>query len=127
MPPKRPEEPLISLEWAKSLIGLSLKVPQNWWVDCTGHKLHDVSQKWILLLDARNNDDLYLIAYDAVYEYADETSSTFHKYQLTYQAVWIGGGEIDIAEGIWYTKTTLDEWNQVIVEDGEDGGGRTID
>ena len=80
-----------------------------------------------LLLDARNNDDLYLIAYDAVYEYADETSSTFHKYQLTYQAVWNGDGEIDIAEGIWYTKTTLDEWNQVIVEDGEDGGGRTID
>ena len=50
-----------------------------------------------LLLDARNNDDLYLIAYDDVYEYADETSSTFQKYQLTYQAVWIGGGEIDIA------------------------------
>ena len=68
-----------------------------------------------------------LISYDAVYEYADETSSTFQKCQLTYQAVWIGDGEIDIAEGIWYTKTTLDEWNQVIVEDGEDGGGRTID
>ena len=87
MPPKRPEEPLINLEWAKSLIGLSLKVPQNWWVGCTGYKLLGVSQKWILLLDARNNDDLYLIAYDAGYEYADETSSTFHKYQLTYEAV----------------------------------------
>jgi hypothetical protein len=32
------------------------------------------SQKWNLLLDARDDDDLYLIAYDAVYEYADETS-----------------------------------------------------
>jgi hypothetical protein len=30
---------------------------------------------------------MYLIAYDAVYEYADETSSTFHEYQLTYQSV----------------------------------------
>ena len=87
MPPKTPEEPLISLEWAESLIGLSLKVPQNWWVGCTGYKLLDVSQKQILLLDARNYDDLYLIAYDAVYEYADETFSTFHKYQLAYQAV----------------------------------------
>ena len=62
MPPKRPEEPLISLEWAESLIGLSLKVPQNCWVICIGYKLHDVSQEWVLLLDAKNNDDLYLIA-----------------------------------------------------------------
>ena len=37
--------------------------------------------------------------------------------------------EIDIAEGIRCTKTTLDEWNQVIVEDEdeEDGGGHAID
>ena len=92
MPRKRSVEPLISLEWAESLIGLSLKVPQNWWVGCTGYNLHDgrivsfdiVSQKWNLLLDDRNDDDLYLIAYDAVTEYADETSSNFHTYQLTY-------------------------------------------
>jgi hypothetical protein len=88
---RRPKEPVIIIEWAESLIGLSMKVPQNWWVGCSGYNLHDgridsfdtLPQKWNLLLDARDNDDLYLIAYDAVYEYADETSSTFHEYQLT--------------------------------------------
>jgi hypothetical protein len=90
MPHRRPKQPQISTEWAQSLIGLSMKVPQNWWVGCSGYNLHDgkidsfdiSSKKWNLLLDARDDDDMYLIAYDAVYEYADETSSTFHEYQL---------------------------------------------
>ena len=120
MPRKQSVEPLISLEWAESLVGLALKVPQNWWVGCSGYKLHDgrivsfdiVSQKWNLLLDDRNDDDLYLIAYDAVNEYADETSSNFHTYQLTYQAVRIGDEEIETDQAL---------------EDGEDGGGRPID
>jgi hypothetical protein len=132
MAPRRPKQPLISLEWAESLIGLSMKVPQNWWVGCSGYNLHDgnivsfdiSSQKWNLLLDARDDDDLYLIAYDAVNEYADETSSTFHEYQLTYQAVRIGDEEIE-TEQARYTKTTSDEWNQVSTEDGNDG--RLID
>jgi hypothetical protein len=38
---------------------------------------------------------MYLIAYDAVYEYADETSSTFHEYQLTYQSVRDDDEEIE--------------------------------
>ena len=46
-----------------------------------------VSQKWNLLLDARDDDDLYLIIYYAVYMFADEDLSTYHEYQLTYQAV----------------------------------------
>jgi hypothetical protein len=43
MPPRRrPKEPvIISIEWAESLIGLSMKVPQNWWVGCSGYNLHD--------------------------------------------------------------------------------------
>jgi hypothetical protein len=41
MPPKGTIEPQISAEWAQSLIGLSMKVPENWWVGCKGFKLHD--------------------------------------------------------------------------------------
>jgi hypothetical protein len=105
-----------------------MKVPQNWWVGCSGFYLHDgkidsfdiSSQKWNLLLD---DDDLYLIAYDAVYEYADETSSTFHEYQLTYQSIWDGNEEIE-TEQARYTKTTWEEWNHVSTEDGDgDGDG----
>ena len=36
-PKRRP----ISLEWAESLVGLSMKVPDYWWDDCKGYKLND--------------------------------------------------------------------------------------
>jgi len=62
--------------------------------------------KWNLLLeDDRNDDDLDLIAYDAVYMYANEDSSTYPEYPLTtYQAVRVGDEEIATAEGIRYTQ-----------------------
>ena len=75
-----------------------------------------VSQKWNLLLDARDDDDLYLIIYYAVYMFADEDLSTYHEYQLTYQAVWVCDEEIETDQA-WYTETNSDEWDEVIVED----------
>jgi hypothetical protein len=132
MPHRRSKEPIISIEWAESLIGLSMKVPQNWWVGCSGYNLHDgridsfniSEQKWNLVLDARDEDLPYLMAYDAVYVYADETSSTFYEYQLTYQAVRDGDEEIE-TETTRYTKTTSDKWDQINTV--EDGNGRPID
>jgi hypothetical protein len=96
MPPRRPKQPQISTEWAQSLIGPSMKVPENWWVGGIGFNIHDgkidsfdiSSQKWNLLLDARDEPFPFLMAYDAVYEYADdEDTSTYHEYQLTSDAV----------------------------------------
>jgi hypothetical protein len=72
---------------------------------------------------------MYLMAYEAVYEYADEDSSTYHEYQLTYDAVRDGGEEIE-TEIATYTKTIWHEWNQVSTEDGDgdgNGNGRPID
>jgi hypothetical protein len=94
MPPRRPKQPQISTDWVQSLIGLSMKVPENWWKGCKGFKLFDGkidsfnirAQIWNPLLDSRDDDDMYLMAYEAVYEYADEDSSTYHEYQLTYQS-----------------------------------------
>jgi len=60
------------IEWAKSLKGLSIKVPDNWWNGCNnGRILHygkidsfdQYTQKWNLLLDSNDDDDLYLLAY----------------------------------------------------------------
>jgi hypothetical protein len=31
----------IDIEWANSLVGLPLKIPDNWWVGYTGSYLHD--------------------------------------------------------------------------------------
>jgi hypothetical protein len=94
-----------------------MKIPQNWWVGCSGYNLHDgkkdsfdiCSKKWNLLLDARDDDDMYLIAYDAVYQSVQDSDE-----------------EIGTEEA-WYTKTTWEEWNQVSTEDGDgNGNGRTI-
>ena len=38
---KRKTTKLIVIEWAKSLKGLSVKVPDNWWMGCNGRILHD--------------------------------------------------------------------------------------
>ena len=78
------------------------------------------------MTELQYDDDLCLIAYDAVYLYADEDLSTYSKYQLTYQAVRVAGEEIE-TEQARYTRTTSDEWEEVIIDDGQDGGGRTID
>jgi hypothetical protein len=89
-----------------------MKVPEYWWDGFKGHKLHDGRidwfdidrRKWNLILDARDEDFPYLMAYDAVYKYADEGSSTYHEYQLTYEALLEGDDEIETAEGNRYTK-----------------------
>jgi hypothetical protein len=80
-----------------------------------------------LLLDARDEDLPYLMAYSAVCMYTNEDSSTFREYHLTYEAIQDGDEEIETKEGSRYTKTTSDKWDQVTVEESEDGGGRTID
>jgi hypothetical protein len=44
------------------------------------------------------------MAYDAVYDYADEDSSTYHEYQLTYEPVRDGDDEIETEDGTRYKK-----------------------
>jgi hypothetical protein len=130
MAPRSLEEPPINVEWAESLIWLSTKVAEYWWDGCNAYKLHDgkidsfdiSEQKWNLLLDTQDDDDLYLMAYSAVCEYSDEASSTFDEYHLTYHAVLDGDEEIESAQGTRYSKTPVSEWNQV-----EDGEGWLID
>jgi hypothetical protein len=69
-----------------------------------------------------DGDDLYLMAYSAVYEYSDEESSTFDEYHLTFHAVLGGDEAIESAQGTRYTKTPASEWNKV-----EEGEGQSID
>ena len=110
-----------------------MKVPEYWWDNYNSHKLCDgkiesydpVSQKWNLLLDARDDDDLYLMAYEAVYLYADYDLSTYHEYQLTYRPVRVGDDEIE-TETTRYKRTTPEEWDEVVIVNG-DSGGRPID
>ena len=75
---RRKRTKLIDIYWAESFEGLSMQVPDNWWMGCNGSILHDgkiysfdrFNQKWNLLLDSNDNDDLCLLAYDALCEYS---------------------------------------------------------
>jgi hypothetical protein len=129
MHPRIPKQPPINVEWAKSLIGLSMKVPDNWWNGCNGYNLHGgkigsfniSTQKWNLLLDSKDEPFSYLMAYDAVCMYSDEDSSPFNAYHLIHEAVQDGDDEIETEEGTRYTQTPTSEWTKV-----EDGEGQSI-
>ena len=57
---RRKRTKLFDIEWAKSLKGVSMKVPDNWWTSCNDRILHDgkidsfdqSTQKMILLVDS---------------------------------------------------------------------------
>jgi hypothetical protein len=108
------------------LKGLSIWVPDNWWVGYSTFNLNDgkiVSfdenyQKWNILLDTQDDDELYLLAYDAVCEYLNKDSSTFSEYQLPFQVVLVGDDAYSI-DGIKYKLTPTDEWSEVNIEEGD--------
>ena len=104
---RRKRTKLIDIEWAESLKGLSMKVLDNWWMGCNGRILHDgkidlydrSNQKWNLLLDSNDDDDLHILAYDDLCEYSNKQSSTVHEFQLPHQLVYEGDDEIETAMG----------------------------
>jgi hypothetical protein len=77
------------------------------------------------LLDDSDDDDEYLIAYDAVCEYCNKQHSTFNWYQLPCELVIEGDDGIETEDGTLYSLTPTDEWTQA--DDEDDNNGRTID
>jgi hypothetical protein len=95
-----------------------VKIPDNWWVGCSGTYLHDgkieafdkVNQKWSVALDDQDDDDQYRIAYNAFCEYSNKQHSTFNRYQLPYEVVFEGDDEIETEDGTLYSLTPTEEW-----------------
>jgi hypothetical protein len=108
-----PRRPKIDGCWAESLVGLSMRVPDHWWEFYNGSNLNDGrivsfdinTQKWNLLLDDPDDEDEYLMAYDAVYEYSNKQHPTFDRYQLPYDVVVEGDDEIETEDGTLYSLT----------------------
>jgi hypothetical protein len=106
-----------------------MAVPENWWTYCTGYNLRNgkivsfdqKKERWMLLLDTKDDDELYGMNYEALCKYSDKLSSTFDDYHLTYQPVRMHDEEIATAK-MRYTKTPASEWSRV-----EDGVGRPIE
>jgi hypothetical protein len=96
-----PRKKYIDSEWADSLVGLCMKVPDYWWKEYTTHNLNDgrifsfdeSTQKWHLLLQTQEDgDDLYPMAYSAVCEYSDKQLSSFQDFVLPVEPILEGGG-----------------------------------
>jgi hypothetical protein len=110
-----PRRSKIDTCWVESLVGLSMRVPDHWWESYKGYYLNDgkivsfdvVNQKWSLLLDDPDDDDEYLIAYDAVCEYCNKQHSTFNRYQLPCELVIEGDDEIETEDGTLYSLTAF--------------------
>jgi hypothetical protein len=121
---------LIDSEWADSLVGLCMSVPDYWWKEYNSYNLNDgrivsfdvATQKWFLLLDTiEDGDDLYPMSYKGVCEYCNRQSSSFQDFILPHKAIYEGDDQID-AGGTRYKRSSPEEWTQV-----QEGGGRSID
>jgi hypothetical protein len=107
----------IDTKWENSLVGLHLKVPDSWWVSFKTSNLNDgkivsfdrVQKEWNLLLDDQDDDDVYLIAYDAICEYSNKEHSIFNQYQLPYNPVLVGDDAIETEDGTLYSLTPTEE------------------
>ena len=72
-------------------------------------------------MDDQDDDDQYLIAYDAIIEYSNKRHSTIHQYHLPFEVVRQGDDEIVTQHGTMYSLTPTEEWTKV-----EDGNGCPI-
>jgi hypothetical protein len=101
MPPTK--QPIDS-EWADSLVGLCMSVPDHWWKEYKSCNLNDGrivsfdadSQRWHLLLDTlEDGDDLYQMSYKAACEYSNKQSSLFHEFVLPHKPIRDGDDVIN--------------------------------
>jgi hypothetical protein len=75
-------------------------------------------------LDDQDDDDHYLIAYDAVCEYSNKQHSTFNRYQIPSKLVLEGDDEIETEDGTLYSLTPIDKWSRV---NNDEDGRRSIE
>ena len=78
---------IIDREWAESLVGLQLQVPEHWWDGCSGNLLFpgkiasfDSSAEKERFFNLELEEELgayYPMRYDAVSHYADETHRSY--------------------------------------------------
>ena len=128
----------IDLEWASSLEGLRVKVPNRWWYGYTDGRLNDgrigefhaSTELWDLILDD-SSWGIFGINYEALYQYADESASTYEDYRCSLLMNVVGAVDEEIivvdtgGTEKKYVRTDTEDWKKINVEDGDTG--RKID
>ena len=90
-------ERIIDPEWADTLLGLRMSVPNHWWKGYKGGRLHQGSivlflentNRWHLVLDDVNDDNQYPMSYKAVVEYADAEAGTYANFNLPPEQIYL--------------------------------------
>jgi hypothetical protein len=86
-----PTAATIDREWARSLIGLRLKVEACWWPEFSGHELYpgviedvdfDDPNDRFFIFRIDGDEWTYNMRYDAVIHYADEDHPSYHTFRL---------------------------------------------
>ena len=82
----------IDTEWAESLVGLRLLVPDSWWVNCSGEEMNkgviaavDFTKPRCTFFQFKLDSELeahYPMRYDSVFSFADEEQENFRKFRL---------------------------------------------
>ena len=100
----------IDREWAASLRGLRMKVPDDWWPGFSGSALNaGVIARVDLDIDTNNHYQLeldkergvfYAMRYDAVVHYADETHRSYSSFRLPAHALSDPAGEVVTVEDV---------------------------
>ena len=83
----------IDTEWAQSLVGLRLKIPDHWWPDYDGDTLNpgkigrvDFTQTnnryFVFIPNDAEDPGPYYLRYDTIFHYADHNQRNFSSYQL---------------------------------------------
>ena len=114
-----PKSQNIDVEWAESLIGLRLSVPEHWWLGLKGNELHDgklesfdaSTQKWILSLD-HEPDDPCPMAHTAIHACADQEASTCGDCNLPHPAVLEGVEEEVAVQNKTHEVTPSNKWKE---------------
>jgi len=99
MPPVHSTPLQIDPQWAQTLVGLPMSVPEHWWDGCKGNTLfkcrivgvncRDTSERYFVF-ECEDDDDDYSndegqrfpMRYDAVYHYADSDHANYSKFNL---------------------------------------------
>ena len=93
--------PPLDPEWANSLVGLSLLVPDSWWPD---FESEETNHGEIVSVDFTNtrqrffnvdvDDNVYCMRYDAVFLFADSSQRGFNRYRLPRHPITNLDGEV---------------------------------
>jgi len=101
--PSQSQHPVVPIdrEWAVSVVGLRMQVPEHWWPGYSGSKLcagkivavdfeEPAGRYFTLRLDADEDEDdeiVFSMRYDDVVHYADEQHERYASFQLPPEAL----------------------------------------